>query len=87
VDEVAGSRFMGHSSPQITQTNYRHVFPKDRHGASKLLAKLTRERRSKMQTAEWPEPPSERSGEPKSLDLLEASAGIEPAYTDLQSAA
>jgi len=93
VDVVTVSRFMGHASPQITLTVYSHVIPKERHGASELLAKLMRESGNKVQSGNK----METSGGPKAvpggpmaskpLDLLEASAGIEPAYTDLQSAA
>jgi integrase len=87
VDVVTVSRFMGHASPRITLTIYSHVIPKQPHGASELLAKLMRESGNKMETEGGQEVAFGPGSEPKSLDLLEASAGIEPAYTDLQSAA
>ena len=84
VDVVTVSRLMGHANPQITLTIYSHVIPKQRHGASELLAALMQgQSGNKMETADAAR---ERTAS-KSLKGLEASAGIEPAYTDLQSAA
>jgi hypothetical protein len=50
VNVVTVSRFMGHASPQITLTIYSHVIPKERRGASELLAKLMRESGNKLQS-------------------------------------
>ena len=87
VDVVTVSRLLGHASPQITMSIYSHVIPKERHGASELLARLMRESGNKTETASGSDRVSGGSDDPKPLFVLEASAGIEPAYTDLQSAA
>ena len=87
VDVVTVSRLMGHAGAQITLSVYSHVMPKQRHGASELLASLMRGDGNKMETARGAEAVSAASEARKSLKVLEASAGIEPAYTDLQSAA
>ncbi len=91
VDVVTVSRFMGHASPQITLTIYSHVIPKQRHGASELLAKLMRESGNKMETSGGVEggagqpPCTQTTG--KLGVFVEASPRIELGYTDLQSAA
>ncbi len=89
VDVVTVSRLMGHSSPQVTLTIYSHTIPKQRHGASELLAKLMRGESKWKQNgnSEGQNVAFEPADAAKSLSGLEASAGIEPAYTDLQSAA
>jgi hypothetical protein len=88
IDVATVSRLVGDSSPQVTLAIYSHVIPKQCHGASELLASRTRDKRGNRVDAAGPSlAVSPGPGGPKSLGLLEASAGIEPAYTDLQSAA
>lgn len=97
VDVVTVSRFMGHASPQITLSVYSHVIPKQRHGASELLAKLMRESGNtlsggnKLETTggigEGESDPAVAQTTENVGFSVEASGRIELPYTDLQSAA
>lgn len=83
VGVVTVPRFMSDACPQITLAIHSHVISKRRNAASELLATLMRDSRNATEEAETPDAIQASPGAPKSLDLLEASAGIEPAYADV----